>query len=83
MITSDRYREVMASFPSGVVIITAFGDDGRPRGLTVDGLAWDRPASEIGGPILTNDAAAYASAGVRTSGLHLTRASAGTRMSRA
>ena len=25
----------MSSFPSGVVVLTAFGDDGRPRGLTV------------------------------------------------
>ena len=25
----------MSSFPSGVVILTAFGDDGGPRGLTV------------------------------------------------
>ena len=25
----------MATFPSGVVVLTAFGDDGRPRGLTV------------------------------------------------
>ena len=25
----------MASFPSGVVILTAFGEDGLPRGLTV------------------------------------------------
>ena len=26
----------MAHFPSGVVIVTAFGEDGRPRGLTVN-----------------------------------------------
>lgn len=25
----------MASFPSGVVVLTAFGEDGRPRGLTL------------------------------------------------
>jgi flavin reductase (DIM6/NTAB) family NADH-FMN oxidoreductase RutF len=35
MIDPQRFREVMASFPSGVVILTAFGDDGLPRGLTV------------------------------------------------
>ena len=35
MIEPQRFREVMASFPSGVVVLTAFGDDGRPRGLTV------------------------------------------------
>ena len=35
MIDRARFREVMASFPSGVVVLTAFGDDGRPRGLTV------------------------------------------------
>ncbi|HEY1456097.1 MAG TPA: flavin reductase family protein [Candidatus Dormibacteraeota bacterium] len=34
-IETDRFREVMSSFPSGVVVLTAFGDDGRPRGLTV------------------------------------------------
>lgn len=111
------YREVMATFPSGVVVLTAFGDDQRPRGLTVsafcavslepplalvcidktsntlpavqhtrgftanilaagreqlarrmatkltdkfDGLAWSKPESAIGGPILTHDSAAYA-----------------------
>jgi flavin reductase (DIM6/NTAB) family NADH-FMN oxidoreductase RutF len=31
----QRFREVMGSFPSGVVVLTAFGDDDRPRGLTV------------------------------------------------
>jgi flavin reductase (DIM6/NTAB) family NADH-FMN oxidoreductase RutF len=35
MIEPQRFREVMASFPSGVVVLTAFGDDGLPRGLTV------------------------------------------------
>jgi flavin reductase (DIM6/NTAB) family NADH-FMN oxidoreductase RutF len=30
-----RFREVMSTFPSGVVVLTAFGDDGLPRGLTV------------------------------------------------
>jgi flavin reductase (DIM6/NTAB) family NADH-FMN oxidoreductase RutF len=30
-----RFREIMASFPSGVVVLTAFGEDARPRGLTV------------------------------------------------
>ena len=35
MIDAQRFREVMSSFPSGVVVLTAFGDDGRPRGLTV------------------------------------------------
>jgi flavin reductase (DIM6/NTAB) family NADH-FMN oxidoreductase RutF len=29
------FREVMSSFPSGVVVLTAFGQDDRPRGLTV------------------------------------------------
>lgn len=113
----QKYREVMASFPSGVVVLTAFGEDGRPRGLTVsafcavslvpplalvcidktsntlpavqhtggftanilatgreqlarrmatklsdkfDGLTWERPDSELGGPILAKDSAAYA-----------------------
>ena len=35
MITDERFREVMASFPSGVVVLTAFGLDSLPRGLTV------------------------------------------------
>jgi flavin reductase (DIM6/NTAB) family NADH-FMN oxidoreductase RutF len=35
VIDRGRFREVMASFPSGVVVLTAFGADGRPRGLTV------------------------------------------------
>ena len=36
LIEPQRFREVMASFPSGVVIVTAFGHDGEPRGLTVN-----------------------------------------------
>jgi flavin reductase (DIM6/NTAB) family NADH-FMN oxidoreductase RutF len=117
VIDRDRFRDVMASFPSGVVVLTAFGDDGGPRGLTVsafcavslepplalvcidrtsntlpavqhtggftanvlasgreglarrmatklsdkfDGLAWHRPQSPLGGPILAADSAAYA-----------------------
>ena len=35
LIDPQRFRDLMASFPSGVVVLTAFGDDGRPRGLTV------------------------------------------------
>ena len=35
MIDPHRYREVMATFPSGVVVLTAFGRDSLPRGLTV------------------------------------------------
>jgi len=107
----------MASFPGGVVILTAFGDDHQPRGLTVSafcaasldpplalvcidkksntlpavqhtggftanilaagreqlarrmatkltdkfgGIAWHRPESKIGGPVLKDDTAAYA-----------------------
>jgi flavin reductase (DIM6/NTAB) family NADH-FMN oxidoreductase RutF len=117
VIDAQRFRDVMSSFPSGVVVLTAFGDDGLPRGLTVnafcavslepplalacidktsntlpavkhtggftanilaagreqlarrmatkvsdkfDTLKWRRPASECGGPILEEDAAAYA-----------------------
>ncbi len=29
----------MSSFPSGVVVLTAFGEDGRPRGLTVSAFS--------------------------------------------
>jgi flavin reductase (DIM6/NTAB) family NADH-FMN oxidoreductase RutF len=117
VIEADQYRELMASFPSGVVVLTAFGPDSLPRGLTVsafcalslkpplalacvdktsntlpavqhaggftanilatgrqqlarrmaskltekfDGIAWRRPDSGRGGPILETDAAAYA-----------------------
>jgi flavin reductase (DIM6/NTAB) family NADH-FMN oxidoreductase RutF len=117
MIEPHRFREVMASFPSGVVVLTAFGHDSLPRGLTVsafcavslnpplalacvdktsntlpavqhaggftanilaagreqlarrmasklsekfDGIAWRRPDSAHGGPILEDDCAAYA-----------------------
>ena len=35
MIDPQRFRDVLAAFPSGVVVLTAFGDDGGPRGLTV------------------------------------------------
>lgn len=35
VIEPQRFREIMASFPSGVVVLTAFGVDGHPRGLTV------------------------------------------------
>jgi flavin reductase (DIM6/NTAB) family NADH-FMN oxidoreductase RutF len=38
-IDSERYRDVMAGFPSGVVIVTAFGQDGLPRGLTVNAFS--------------------------------------------
>jgi flavin reductase (DIM6/NTAB) family NADH-FMN oxidoreductase RutF len=122
MIESLRFREVMGTFPSGVVVLTAFGDDGRPRGLTVsafcavslepplalvcidktsntlpavqhtggftanilatgrdslalrmatklsdkfDSLAWRRPESRVGGPILDEDSAAYAVCALR------------------
>jgi flavin reductase (DIM6/NTAB) family NADH-FMN oxidoreductase RutF len=122
MIEGQRFREVMGSFPSGVVVLTAFGEDGRPRGLTVsafcavsldpplalvcvdrtsntlpavqqtggftanilatgrenlarrmatklsdkfDGLAWRRPMSRVGGPILDEDSAAYAVCALR------------------
>jgi flavin reductase (DIM6/NTAB) family NADH-FMN oxidoreductase RutF len=117
VIERARFREVMSSFPSGVVVLTAFGQDDRPRGLTVsafcavslepplalacidktsntlpavqhtggftanvlaagreqlarrmatkvtdkfDGIAWRRPESPIGGPILDEEIAAYA-----------------------
>lgn len=35
VIDAAGFREVMASFPSGVVVLTAFAEDGSPRGLTV------------------------------------------------
>jgi flavin reductase (DIM6/NTAB) family NADH-FMN oxidoreductase RutF len=117
MIDGQRFRDVMASFPTGVVVLTAFARDSLPRGLTVsafcavsldpplalacvdktsntlpavqhaggftanilaagreqlarrmasklsdkfDGIAWRRPESAHGGPILEGDCAAYA-----------------------
>jgi flavin reductase (DIM6/NTAB) family NADH-FMN oxidoreductase RutF len=117
VIDPERFREVMSTFPSGVVVLTAFGPDSLPRGLTVsafcavslqpplalacidkssntlpavqhaggftanilaagreqlarrmasklsdkfDGIAWRRPGSARGGPILEDDSAAYA-----------------------
>jgi flavin reductase (DIM6/NTAB) family NADH-FMN oxidoreductase RutF len=117
MIDPQKFRETMASFPSGVVVLTAFGRDSLPRGLTVsafcavsleppmalacidkssntlpavqhaggftanilaagreqlarrmasklsdkfDGIAWRKPESAHGGPILEGDCAAYA-----------------------
>jgi flavin reductase (DIM6/NTAB) family NADH-FMN oxidoreductase RutF len=36
VIVPQRFREVMSSFPSGVVIVTAFGREGEPHGLTVN-----------------------------------------------
>ena len=39
MIDPRRYRDVMSAFPSGVVIVTAFGVDGAPRGLTVNAFS--------------------------------------------
>src|SRR5260370_8854683 len=35
MIEPQRFRETMATFPSGVVVLTAFRQDSLPRGLTV------------------------------------------------
>ena len=35
MIDPQRFRDVLSAFPTGVVVLTAFGDDGGPRGLTV------------------------------------------------
>jgi flavin reductase (DIM6/NTAB) family NADH-FMN oxidoreductase RutF len=122
MIDPQRFREVMASFPTGVVVLTAFGNDSRPRGLTVsafcavslepplalacvdktsntlpavhhsggftanilavgreqlarrmatkltdkfDAIVWRHPAGNVGGPILEEDAAAYAVCSLR------------------
>ena len=35
LIDPQLYLDVMANFPSGVVVVTAYGPDGLPRGLTV------------------------------------------------
>jgi len=34
-VNPDRYRDIMSALPAGVVIVTAFGEDSLPRGLTV------------------------------------------------
>jgi flavin reductase (DIM6/NTAB) family NADH-FMN oxidoreductase RutF len=34
-VDEQTYREILASFPSGVAVVTAFDEDGRPYGLTV------------------------------------------------
>ncbi|HEY7874441.1 MAG TPA: flavin reductase family protein [Actinomycetota bacterium] len=34
-IDGDLFREIMSTFPSGVAIVTAVGEEGKPRGLTV------------------------------------------------
>ena len=47
MIDPQRFREVMASFPSGVVVLTAFGLDSLPRGLTVSAFC----AVSLGPPL--------------------------------
>ena len=39
MIDSQLFRDVMATFPSGVVVVTAYGVDGKPRGLTVSAFS--------------------------------------------
>ena len=38
-IDAAAYREIMSAFPSGVAIVTAFGEDELPRGLTVTAFA--------------------------------------------
>src|SRR5260370_8263320 len=122
MIEPQRFRETLGSFPGGVVVLTAFGLDSVPRGLTVsafcavslkpplalacidktsntlpavqhaggftanilaagrehlarrmasklsdkfDGIAWRRPESVHGGPILEDACAAYAGCTLR------------------
>jgi flavin reductase (DIM6/NTAB) family NADH-FMN oxidoreductase RutF len=34
-IDPELFREIMSTFPSGVAIVTALGEGGKPRGLTV------------------------------------------------
>jgi flavin reductase (DIM6/NTAB) family NADH-FMN oxidoreductase RutF len=34
-IDGELFREIMSTFPSGVAIVTAVGEGGKPRGLTV------------------------------------------------
>lgn len=37
-INDQHFREVFASFPTGVAVVTAMGPDGEPRGLTCNSL---------------------------------------------
>src|SRR6266480_6345569 len=36
MVTSDKFREVMGSFATGITVVTTRGKDGQPYGLTVN-----------------------------------------------
>lgn len=39
LIDRQAFRDVMSAFPSGVVVVTAYGQDGKPRGLTVSAFS--------------------------------------------
>ena len=39
MIDRPLFLDVMSTFPSGVVVVTAYGQDGKPRGLTVSAFS--------------------------------------------
>src|SRR3984893_5782949 len=39
VIERQRFRDVMSTFPSGVVVLTAFENDSLPRGLTVSAFS--------------------------------------------
>src|SRR6202048_4370668 len=39
VIERQRFRDVMSTFPSGVVVLTAFGNNSPPRGLTVSAFS--------------------------------------------
>lgn len=36
MVTSDRFREVMGNFATGITVVTTLGKNGQPHGLTVN-----------------------------------------------
>src|SRR5713226_3383915 len=45
MIDPQRFRETMATFPSGVVVLTAFGQDSLPRVQHAGGFTANIPAA--------------------------------------
>jgi flavin reductase (DIM6/NTAB) family NADH-FMN oxidoreductase RutF len=68
-VTPQLYREIMACFPTGVAVVTAYEAGGR-EGLAVlyaskadekfHEVRWQPPDLAEGGPVLLEDSAAYA-----------------------
>jgi flavin reductase (DIM6/NTAB) family NADH-FMN oxidoreductase RutF len=39
MVASDKFRQVMGNFATGITVVTTYGPDGKPYGLTVNSFA--------------------------------------------